>query len=118
MRSAGFVLATTFLVGACASSPPRDDPATANTAQLTPAAYAASSATPAPPTAGTDAVAEDDVCKPRIVDRRAALKDDCINRIERAPTAGKGYNAIGREPKHQLKSMCDYSILPKCRRKY
>ncbi|MDX1568868.1 MAG: hypothetical protein R3200_00165 [Xanthomonadales bacterium] len=117
MRSIAFAFVATFLVGACASSP-RQDAATPSTAQLTPASYSTSTATPQPESSVAVPVSDDDVCKPRIIDRRAALKDDCLNRIERSPTAGKGYNAIGREPKHQLKSMCDYSVLPKCRRKY
>lgn len=112
MRKAALVLVWSLLAAACASTP---EPAVQP--KLTQASYSATTAVPAAEQSATAVHAGATECQPNIVDKRAALKHGCLNRIERSPMAGKGYNAIGREIK-DLKSLCNQMFLPKCRHKY
>ena len=57
------------------------------------------------------------LCQPKIVDQRAVLNSDCLNRIEGVHTYGRQLNPIGRENK-KPKSLCDSMWLPRCRHKY
>jgi len=57
------------------------------------------------------------VCDPKVLDERAMLADDCINRIDGMPSSRPSYNAVGREIPEQ-RSLCNHMFLPRCRRKY
>lgn len=100
-----------FLAG-CASQP-HDPELVVNDGTLTNTEYAMQGSQSASlvPASGLS------VCDPSIVDRRAALDANCLNRIEHAPTTRERYHAVGREVKEQ-RSLCDHMWLPKCRRKY
>ena len=111
MKSALIVLGlSTVVLGACASTP--DGTAGGGARTNTQFAMEGAEQASLTPASGLE------VCDPAIVDRRAALADDCLNRIEYAPTTGKQYNAVGREIKHQQPNMCDRMWLPSCRHKY
>ncbi|MEM9301256.1 MAG: hypothetical protein AAGE01_04055 [Pseudomonadota bacterium] len=104
----GIVMAviSAALLSACASTPSPEPEPEPQTAQLVPAGFQTEGSALTPT-----------LCKPRIVDGRAELSDDCVNVIDRSPSGGRQIHAIGRETK-QLRSLCENMVLPKCRRKY
>ncbi len=57
------------------------------------------------------------LCQPQIVDQRAVLSSNCLNRIEGVHTYGRQLNPIGRENK-EPRSLCENMWLPRCRHKY
>lgn len=59
-----------------------------------------------------------EVCDTRIVRKRAELSSDCINIIDKAPTAGKRYHAVGLDVKEDPKSLCRNMYTPRCRKDF
>lgn len=57
------------------------------------------------------------VCEPKLVDNRAKLDPNCINRIVNLGVRKGRYSAQSRD-KRELRSLCANTFLPRCRHKY
>lgn len=62
-------------------------------------------------------VRQPQVCEPKLVDNRAKLNPNCINRIVNLGVRKGRYSAQSRD-KRELRSLCANTFLPRCRHKY
>lgn len=110
-----FCLAVGAILTGCASSPQSDTYVSSTGVEgqpsLTPAAY-----TNSQPLIQESTSLE--VCDTQIVRKRAELSSDCINIIDKAPTAGKRYHAVGLDVKEDPQSLCRNMYTPRCRKDF
>ena len=110
-----FSLAVAAMLTGCASSPQGDTYANSTGVEgqpsLTPAAYTNSQPL-------TEEATTLQVCDTQIVRKRAELDADCINIIDKAPTAGKRYHAVGLDVKEDPRSLCHNMYTPRCRKDF